>query len=203
VNARLAKFRADNTDWGSFGAAAHAIGDFYAHSSYVHFAVLQNAGSPAGQAVIYGPNVDLVAWPEYTSTPAEFSLPPFDLTSNAFSMNTELWTGTKEQAATQWSARLISGRYAQKYDPAATFWEGFTSIPTALAQAPDFPTRGALPHHDEIAVDDSSRASRHKLYKAKSSGPTDRQAYANQFRWRRNTAIRHIHQALADNYHPA
>jgi hypothetical protein len=144
-----------------------------------------------------------VASPEYTTAPADPSLPPFDLTSNAFSMNTDLWTGTRQQAAAQWAGKLISGRYAQKYDPVATFWEGFTSIPTALAQAPDFRTRGALPHHNEIAVDDANRASSHKLYKAKSSGPTDRQAYANQFRWRRNTAIRHVQQALADNYNPA
>jgi hypothetical protein len=31
------------------------------------------------------------------------------------------------------------------------------------------------------------------------SGPEDRQAYANQFRWRFNTAIHHIRQAFLDN----
>lgn len=82
-----------------------------------------------------------------------------------------------------------------------TFWEGFTSILTALAQAPDFKTRGALPHHNEIAVDDSTMGSKHKLYSTTSSGPTDRKAYANQFRWRVNTAIQHIQKALLDNYH--
>src|ERR1039457_3833218 len=44
ANARLAEFRQDNTDWSTFGAAAHAIGDFYAHSSYLPFAALQNPG---------------------------------------------------------------------------------------------------------------------------------------------------------------
>ena len=67
VNARLAQFRADNTDWDSFGAAAHAIGDFYAHSSYMHFAVLQNVAPDSGQAVIYAPGVALVASPQYTA----------------------------------------------------------------------------------------------------------------------------------------
>lgn len=202
VDARLAAFRDDNTDWGSFGAAAHAIGDFYAHSSYVHFAQLQNAASNNGQAVIYSLGVPLVASPRYTVMPAHPSLPPFDLTLNAFSMNTELWTGTKQQAAQQCAGKLISGRYAQKYDSVATFWEGFTSIPTPLAQAPDFKTRGALPHHNEIAVDDATMGSKHKLYSASSYGPTDRKAYANQFRWRVNTAIQHIQKALLDNYHP-
>ena len=202
VNARLAAFRQNNTDWDSFGAAAHAIGDFYAHSSYVHFARLQNPASILGSAVRYAPGVALVAAPQYTAAPADPSLSPFDLTSTAFSMNPELWPGTKPQAAQQWAGKLISGRYAQKHDPVATFWEGFTGIPTALAQASDFKTRGALPHHNEIAVDDATMDAKHKLYTAASAGPADRNAYANQFRWRVNSAIQHIQQALLDNYHP-
>jgi hypothetical protein len=200
VNDRLAAFAKDNTDWDSFGAAAHSIGDFYAHSSYVHFAVLQNAASPQGQAVVYSPGGNLVAPPEYTTNPADPSLPPFDLTSDSFSLNPYVWKGTKQQAAAQWAGKLISGRYAQKYDPVATFWEGFTSLPFDLVQALDYNTRGALPHHNEIAVDDENMPSSHKLYRGTANGPDDRQAFANQFRWRKNTAIAHIQQALADNY---
>ncbi len=195
VNARLAAFRKDNTDWASFGAAAHAIGDFYAHTPYVHFAQLQDAASPLGQAVIYDPNGPLAA-------PAQYTTAPLDFTSTTFSLNPELWPGTRPQAAQQWSGQLISGRYAQKHDPAATFWEGFTGIPAALVQAADFKTRGALPHHNEIAVDSATLDSKHVLYTATSAGPTDRNAYANQFRWRINAAIQHIQQALQDNYHP-
>jgi hypothetical protein len=191
----------NNTDWSSFGAAAHAIGDFYAHSSYLHFATLQNPGAAQGQAAIYTPGAGLVAAPDYTAAGADPSLPSFDLTSNSFSLNPNLWAGTKAQAAQQWAGNLLSGRYAQ-YDPSATFWEGFTGIPTALAQAPDFPVRGSLPHHDEIAVDDQAMGKRHKLYRATATGPADRQAYANQFRWRLNTAVQHVRQALVDNYHP-
>ncbi len=202
ANSRLAQFNKDNADWDSFGAAAHAIGDFYAHSSYLHFAALQNPSRDQGRADIYTPGAGLVAPPEYTATGADPSLPPFDLTSNTFSMNTNLWKGTKAQAARQWAGKLISGRYAQKYDPVATFWEGFTSIPTALAQAPGFAARGSLPHHDEIAVDDRAMGKRHKLYQSTSSGPADRRAFANQFRWRVNTAVQHVRQALQDNYHP-
>ena len=195
INTRLAAFRENNSDWGSFGAAAHAIGDFYAHSSYLHFAQLQDVAPNAGRALIYATDVPF-------AVPAQYTAAPFDLTSDAFSMNTELWTGTKAQAAQQCGGKLISGRYAQKYDPSATFWEGFTGIPASLSQAADFKKRGALPHHNEIAVDDEKPGSKHKLYSLASSGPTDRNAYENQFRWRVNTAIRHIQQALADNYHP-
>ena len=202
VNANLAKFRADNSDWGSFGAAAHAIGDFYAHSSYVHFAQLVNPASPDGQAVVYDPAVALVAPPQYTATPADPTLPAFDLTASAFSLNPTLWKGTKADAAAQWAGEIISGRSAQKYDPKAGFFENFTALPTELTRAADYKTRGALPHHNEIAVDDSSMGADHKLYRAKANGKDDRQAFANQFRWRENTAIQHIQKALADNYHP-
>jgi hypothetical protein len=202
VNANLAKFQADNSDWGSFAAAAHAIGDFYAHSSYVHFAPLQNAASPQGQAIPYDPSVQLVAAPAYTATPADPSLPPFDLTSNTFSMNPSLWKGTKPQAAAQWAGQLVSGRYAQQYDPVAGFFEGLTSMPRDLPQTPGYSNRGALPHHNEIAVDDSTPASAHRLYRQNITSADDRQSYANQFRWRKNTAIQHIRKALADNYHP-
>ena len=202
VNSRLAAFAKDNSDWDSFGAAAHSIGDFYAHSSYVHFAVLQNAASQQGQAVVYSPGGNLVAPPQYTSIPADPSLPPFDLTSSAFSLNPSLWKGTKTQAAAQWAGELISGRYAQKYDPKAGFFEGLTALPLELVKAADYNTRGALPHHNEIAVDDQNLSADHKLYHPTASGPGDRQAFANQFRWRKNTAIQHIQKALAENYHP-
>jgi len=202
VNSRLAAFAKNHGDWDSFGAAAHSIGDFYAHTSYCHFAVLQNAASPQGKAVVYSPGAALVASPQYDAGVADPSLPPFDLTSAAFSMNTNLWKGTKQQAAAQWAGKLISGRYAQKNDPWAGFFENFTSLPLALAQAADYNTRGALPHHNEIAVDDQNISSFHKLYRGTATGPADRQAFANQFRWRKNTAIQHIQKVLADNYHP-
>jgi hypothetical protein len=199
VQERLAAFRNDNTDWTSFGAAVHAIGDFYAHTSYVHFAKLQDAASPKGQAVIYGTTNGFVDSPEYTGTPADPSLPPFDLASQDFSINDQLWKGDKSQVPGLWAGKIISGRYAQKYDPKAGFFEGFTGMRTELAGAADYKIRGSLPHHNEIAVDDQAMPSSHKLYCAKATGPDDRRAFANQFRWRRNAAVAHIRQALKDN----
>jgi hypothetical protein len=202
VNDRLAAFAKNNNDWDNFGAAAHSIGDFYAHTSYCHFAVLQSAASLQGQAVVYSPGGALVASPQYTANSADPSLPPFDLTSDPFSMNTNLWKGTKQDAAAQWAGKLISGRYAQTNDPWSGFFENFTSLPLALTKAADYSTRGALPHHNEIAVDDQNISAGHKLYRGTATGLGDRQAFANQFRWRKNTAIAHIQQALAENYHP-
>ena len=148
----LAKFNADNADWESFGAAGHTIGDFYAHSSYVHFAQLQNPAGADGQALPYAPDVPLAGTPAYAASPAAPSLPPFDLTSGKFSTNGNLCPGTGQDAANQWAGQLISGRYAQKYDPKASFWEGLTSIPFVLSSAPDYKVRGLLQHHNEIAV---------------------------------------------------
>jgi hypothetical protein len=184
ANERLAAFKSDPSAWASFGAAAHSIGDFYAHSSYLQFAPIQ----PAGSATPYDPGMTLDPEPAYTD-------PPLSLTSGLFSVNTSLWDGTQAEAADHWAGQFISGRYAQKYDPKATFWEGFTSIPISLASAADFKFRGSLPHHDEIAVDAETMKDRHKLYSANSSGPDDRHAYANQFLWRKNTAVQHIRQA--------
>ena len=150
----------------------------------MHFAPIQNDDS----AKPYEPGMSLDPPPAYVD-------PPFSLTSGQFSVNDSLWDGTQETAVDHWAGQLISGRYAQKYDPKATFWEGFTSIPISLASAADFKFRGSLPHHDEIAVDEETIKDQHKLYSANCSGPADRQAYANQFVWRKNTAIQHIRQA--------
>jgi hypothetical protein len=202
VNQRLNAFKSDASDWESFGAAAHSIGDFYAHSSYLHFANLLNPADTDGSAAIYEDDVLMVANPGYDATPADPSLAAFDLTSGRFSVNGTLWKGTPQQAATHWSGAIVSGRYAQKYDPQATFWEGWTSLPAGLSSAPDFAARGSLPHHDEIAVDQENIGKRHKLYAPSDNGPMDRQGYANQFRWRVNTAIQHIRKAFIDAHGP-
>jgi len=202
VRRNLEKFKSDNSDWESFGAAGHGIGDFYAHSSYLHFAQLQNASGADGRALLYAPEVPLAGSPTYGADPADPSLPPFDLTSGKFSINAKLCPGTGQDAANQWAGQLISGRYAQKYDPKAGFWEGLTSIPFALSSTPDYKVRGLLPHHNEIAVDSGIPTEEHRLYSNEPNpDPEDRSAFPNQFRWRTNTAIAHIRQAFAENWH--
>jgi hypothetical protein len=200
VAERLQQFHRDNADWASLGAAGHGIGDFYAHTSYLHFARLKKPAAAAGRAAVYCPNVPLVASPRYGPEPAAGELPVFDLTSNAFSVNGTYWKGRKAEVAEHWADRMVSGRYAQR-DDAQSFFEGFTAIPRALLADPGFAVRGSLPHHDEIAVDGSVPGKRHRLYRSRSAGPADRGAYDNQFRWRRNTAVAHLRQAFLENWH--
>ena len=198
VGARLAKFQQDRRDWSSFGAAGHAIADFYAHSSYVHFAqLLDAADAQLGRALTYAPDVPLAAVPDYTATASSGGLPPFDLATGPFTRNRTVFKGTAAEAAGFWAGQLISGRYAQRGD-SQSFFEAFTNIPLALTRAAEFPLRGGLPHHDEIAVDDTTPSKRHRLYRANCLGPEDRHAYANQFRWRKQTAIAHIRQAFLE-----
>ena len=199
INEELAAFKKNPTDWSSFGAAGHTIADFYAHTSYAHFAELQNAAAVDGQAVLYEPGEGLVAPPAYGSTPARPALSAFNLESGPFSRNTAIWQGTGQQAAASWAGKVISGRYAQLHDPKASFFEGFTSIPRDLAAAPGFAVRGSLPHHDEIAVDGDAPAKRHVLYSAKPAPADERNCFANQFRWRRNAAIAHLRKAFQEN----
>ena len=146
----------------------------------------------------YAPGMPMAGSPTYTSTPADASLSPFDLTAGKFSTNPDKWKGSPQEAAAVWEGKLISGRYAQLHDPKAGFWEGLTGIPESLASAPDFYLRGSLPHHNEIAVDDATQSSDHKLYSGDPSGPDDRQCYANQFKWRKAAAIQHLSAAYGN-----
>lgn len=190
VHERLAQFKHDRRDLDSFASAAHAIADFYAHSSYLHFAAVSN-----GRAVPYDP-----AQPQagFAHVPSYGSRSDFDLTSKQFTLNPAVYSGTKRQAAELWEGKIITGRYAQKFDSHGVF-EALTYIPKELTGS-GFQIRGSLPHHDEISVDSKSMEHQHALYRRSSSGPADHLAYENQFEWRRQTAIEHIRQAFEYAY---
>ena len=53
------------------------------------------------------------------------------------------------------------------------------------------PKRGALPHHDEIAVDAADRSSAHRLF-------LDVATYRQQFQWRVDSAVNHVRRAYLD-----
>ncbi len=196
ANQRLDKFAQDNTDLHSFAYAAHGIADFYAHSSYVHFAWLVNPTDPKGRAEVYDP-----PGPEHFESAPDYSAGgTFDLTSARFSVNSGYWKKTKPEAAALWKDRLLSGRYAQDREVPKTLIEKFTSIPAELRKQPDFWQRGSLPHHDEIAVDQAKRDAGHQLYNVAASGPADRTAYSNQFKWRTNAACEHIRLAFQQRW---
>ncbi len=212
VQKQLATFKADpavNLQY--FASAAHAIADFYAHSSYIHFAKIdpqtQSAEPYSASGAVFETD------PDYTQG-------DFDLTSNKFTINQKYWKNRSAPQIAQFAAdltknrRIISGRYAQ---PGAGLIGSITgdlgpgslthqvpeitsTIPANLKKAPDFRFRGALPHHNEIAVDEfpnkmsAGDYSIQKLY--------DRPTYARQFKYRYNTARNHILKAFTENWSP-
>jgi Transglutaminase-like superfamily len=211
VEERLKIFKQHNTrNLDSFALAAHAAADFYAHSSYTHFAKINmTASDPEFDYVeLFDRNMSqLESEPDYSASKG------FDLTSGKFSINKKFWDINKRpgsEIAKRWKGQLISGRYAQEDDTQPglinQFIEGRSRIPEELLNKkdsqgkPDFPDRGSLPHHNEIAVDEKDISDKHKLYKNTSSGRSDRMSYENQFRWRRNSAIRHVRKIFVENW---
>ena len=201
VGHNLALFKQDNrADLQAFARAAHAIADFYAHSSYVHFARLVDSETPQGHAELYDP----AGAPQSETIPSYLPPSTFDLTDPKFSMNTSLWTQGKAAAAQRWSGRVISGRYAQPDDtqPGLTnhLTEGVTKIPASLRKQPGFSDRGSLPHHNQIAVDDTVPGKQHCLYSQEQYSGSAREAYGNQFKWRKNAAVLHVRKAFVENF---
>lgn len=184
VEARLSKFRnssVDNLD--AFHRAAHGIGDFYAHSSYGEFGAVQER-----KLDLYDPANPASSLPQ----PPDYGAGSgFDIASGKFSTNAALWQGNAQAAATLWKGKLISGRYAQKRDSHGIA-ESITFIPSSLTKDKHFPLRGALPHHNEIAVDEN--AGNNVLY---SQGK-----FAAQYKLRKDAAVRHIRQAFIQNWKP-
>jgi hypothetical protein len=171
--------------------ACHAIGDFYAHSSYGHFA----KKTTKGELTLYDTqDVDglFERPPDYGS--GDFNLKEKD----GFSVNDAACQMSRDEAVNFWNKRkIISGRFAQPWDPHQGFLEKtFEYIPYALRHAPDFPPRTCLPHHNEIAVDNDLDSSGnipagHKLYR-------DPGAYSDQFRLRQSAAINHIRKTYEE-----
>lgn len=187
VRLRLDDFRAHNEKLGQFAWAAHAIADFYAHSSYVHFSKKINPDMLGGHAVVYDPdNQDSclerpIAYDESTG---------FDL--RLFSPNGDLYKGNMNDAANYWSGQIISGRYAQRpesrqdigiFERTASMLD---DIVNNKAYEFDNPWCSALPHHDEIAVDGyESTPKTNLLYH-------NQDTYDQQLKWRKFGAIEHI-----------
>jgi hypothetical protein len=167
---------------GDFALAAHSIGDFYAHSSYGHFALEGDKLAPLDERTAgAGPNSGPA--PTYSSGAFTFS---------RFTRNEERCTLTRAEAEQAWAGSWISGRYAQPDDPEQGFIERvLTPYPNRLEKKSELGPRACLPHHNEIAVDKKIRDSvphGHRLY-----GADD---YKTQFEARWQAASNH----LADAY---
>ena len=180
VNARL-----DEKTLDGLAYAAHTIADFYAHTSYAHFA----KRTSEGELALYDSQNDDGLFEE----PPDYGSGNFNLRDESrFSVNTGKCQMSREAAINFWNERkIISGRFAQPSDPYQGFLEKtFVYVPYALRHAPDFPPRTCLPHHNEIAVDaDIKKGDEipegHKLY----NSPAE---YSGQFQLRQTAAINHI-----------
>ena len=186
VSQRLAQFNDHSiVNLDAFHRAAHGIGDFYAHTSFGHFGRVVG-----GELSIYDPSNPSASLP----TPPDYSAnATFNLASGNFTTNAALWNGTHNEAAALWQGKIISGRYGQNRDSHDLF-EMITFIPRVLRNAKDFPQRAALPHHNEIAVDEDTMKKAHVLYSTAD--------YAVQYHRRYDAALRHIRGAFQQNWKP-
>jgi hypothetical protein len=178
VHRRTRAFAADpEGNLGEFTSAAHGIADFYAHSSFAHFAPVQ-----ADALRLFDPTLRFSG----LDRPARYDAASgFDLVNGGFTTS-PAWTGDAAAAADAWNGYLISGRYAQPGDRHDAL-ESLVQPPASLREPGK---RAALPHHDEIAVDQAAMPAAHLLYRA------DPGRYAVQFQLRRDAAVRHIRQAF-------
>lgn len=166
----------------AFAFAAHAIADFYAHSSFVHFS---KNSQPCDPNVL---NLGLPVRPLYNSEMG------FDLTGHRFTVNSALWGKSKSAAAAEFEGQVISGRYAQAGDSVRGEYERRAGILDNLPER-----LGGLPHHEEIAVDggrlwdDDWKPSGHKLYE-------DDESYWKQFYLRKGAAINHVRDAFTKHF---
>jgi hypothetical protein len=164
----------------------------------VNFAKLISPQMDGGYATLYDPTNPAACF----ETAPVYNQGVFDF--KRFSVNSRLYTQSNTAAAALWKGKIISGRYAQNPDSRSpgTF-ERLAKIPADLIKQADYPNHGALPHHDEIAVDEPAVAKLHILYAKTSAAPlTDRGYYANQYRWRYFSAVQHIRQSFWSNWHP-
>jgi len=170
-----------------FAAATHAIADFYAHSSYGHFAIHADGTLPPldEQTVGEGPPAGSPNMPDYAT--GAFNLA-------RFSRNKKRATLTAAQGAQRWAGKWISGRYAQPDDKEAGFFEKWmTPYPDDLETPAELGQRACLPHHNEIAVDKPSNGKLpegQRLY-------ADAGKYDVQFKARFDAAAQHVANAYA------
>jgi len=166
--------------------AAHSIADFYAHSTYACFA------KEKGDSLV---TYDSDHLDDCCAGPISYSGPRLDLRN--FSYNKRLFKGSEaERIRLLNEKKIISGRYAQE-DAKGLIENVWVRFPGALKASGDYAWRGALPRHDEIAVDKYLRdkdplPGKHKIYKS-------REEYNRQFELRCNAAVDHIKEIISRN----
>ena len=118
-----------------FALAAHALGDFYAHSLYAHCIPVGNGG----ELPLYDPSHP----PDPGRFIYDFSTLPLPGCS-----------GNSVDAASLWKGRLISGQW----------WRWYTTYPDELQSEAELAPRRCLPDHDAVAVDSNTACDTMRLY---------------------------------------
>ena len=190
VGTRLAEF-ARTRELRVFGLAAHAIGDFYAHSSYPFFAVRETVAGRERVRPFDPAWLAPGALEAQLATPARYDTGRFDLRRAGFTRGPR-WQGNATSAADAWAGQILSGRYAHE-DDSKTFFENFTWIPDAVLKAPGFRRCAAAPHHEEIAVDSAKGSN--ALY--------GKGEFRGEFQRRYAAAVHHVRAEFAKVWGPA
>lgn len=176
----MMKNNMDSKSLKGLARAFHALGDFYAHSSFGCFAETNIA---TGKMKLFETRDQNDSdYPMQFKNLPDYGQGIFDIRN--FSTNNHLYklNDNKAQAIDFWKNKVISGRFGQRLDSKAPleytqFW------PKGLKETT---MQGALPHHNEIAVDgpifDSKK---HKLFKTEPD-------YIANYELRKNAAIQHI-----------
>lgn len=171
VKERLKNFIDDpQKNFEAFFQAAHGIADFYAHSSYATFARPD------------GPDNIQIYWDE-DFKPVAHNNPDYRAGGNfdfTHSQPNSKWQGDYPSRIAHWQGKIISGRYAQRGDHKDTFEGLSTTVPSSM----DTSNFWALPHHNEIAVDDDKNSHGNIIYRG-----TD---FRTQYTRRYNAAVKHI-----------
>jgi hypothetical protein len=143
----------------NFALAIHGIADFYGHTLYGEFAPRRSDGS----LQLYDPDRPLPA----SSLVYDFA--PYAPLPGC--------RKTPAEAAAYWTGRLISGQW----------WRWYSTFPSRLRNAPDFPCRRCLPDHDALAVDGPRPGSGHVRYTPS--------RYKEQYALRYVAAVEHVRKA--------
>jgi hypothetical protein len=187
VTKNIDKFKANRKDFLPLCKAVHAVADFYAHTTYVHFAQVDATGK---LPICDFPNLQTLTnnsidYETDASFAGKWGVGNGQFSENALALN----SNPRIDVVKTWKGKIISGRYAQVGDHKDPI-EGLCPVPKIFDSDPLFFTRGAMPHHDEIAVDSGTIEKLHLLYN--DNNPDDPKSYSNQFKIRRDLAIEHI-----------
>jgi hypothetical protein len=178
VKSRLGRFyKASLTD--SEGVnnlcwALHAIADFYAHSTYVHFLARERKHRVPYDPIKKQPALkyDYAGDPVFSKAKLSYYKPwykPADFDRYA-----------------RWAGGPISGRYSLKNDSKGTIESLTNEAPSSAFNSKTKAIAGSLPHHDEIAVDEFHGSN--KLYSSAQ--------FNEQYTLRYELAVQHIVKAL-------